>query len=336
MRKPAEYTIQPPDIFSEVMNPASDTAAAAFLAFDGVVKAYPGTRRRALDGVTLAVPRGTFFGLLGPNGAGKTTLLSMLVGRIAPDAGSVRVGGRAIGRDVLATIGMSPQEPAIYPTLSARENLEYFGRMQGLRGAHLKERVQICLDLAEISDAADRRVEQFSGGYKRRLNLVIALIHEPDILLLDETTVAIDPHSRSLIHQRLRELHASGVTIVLSTHYMEEAEQLCQEIAIMNHGRLVIQGRVEALLAAQANETLVLVLDRKPPLDVLARLQGVPDLLEVVVDGRRILASTPPQRLGALLELLRESGVEARSLTYGGGGLEQMFLNITRAEQEAA
>jgi ABC-2 type transport system ATP-binding protein len=233
----------------------STDGTSGFITFDSVAKTYPGTRHRALDGVTLAIPKGVIFGLLGPNGAGKTTLLSMLVGRITADAGSVTVGGRDITRESLVKIGMSPQEPAIYPSLTARENLEYFGRMQGLTGKHLKQRVQVCLDLAEIGDMADRRAEQFSGGYKRRLNLVIALIHEPELLILDETTVAIDPHSRSLIHQRLRELHAKGVTIVLSTHYMEEAEQLCHQVAIMNHGRVVTQGAVETLLASQHSPT---------------------------------------------------------------------------------
>ena len=309
---------------------------SAFLEFNAVVKTYPGARRHALDGVTLAVPRGVIFGLLGPNGAGKTTLLSMLVGRVTPDAGSVRVGGRAITRETLAKIGMSPQEPAVYPTLSARENLEYFGRMQGLRGAHLKQRVQACLDLAEISDAADRRVEQFSGGYKRRLNLVIALIHEPELLILDETTVAIDPHSRSLIHQRLRELHAQGVTIVLSTHYMEEAEQLCHQIAIMNDGRIVTQGAVAALLNARHHGDLVLTLAQDPPESLRARLLGIPDLGEVAIAGRRVQIAAPhPERVaGAVLESLREADMAVQSLQFGVGSLEQIFLSMTGAERE--
>jgi len=316
----------------------SAVGAPAFIAFENVCKTYPGARRRALDGVTLAIPKGVIFGLLGPNGAGKTTLLSMLVGRITPDAGSVHVGGHAITRKTLAKIGMSPQEPAVYPTLTARENLEYFGRMQGLAGVHLKNRVQACLDLAEISDAADRRVEQFSGGYKRRLNLVIALIHEPELLILDETTVAIDPHSRSLIHQRLRELHAQGVTILLSTHYMEEAEQLCQHIAIMNDGRIVAQGAVETLLAAQRNDSILLALAQDPPDSLREVLLGIPGMREVSIAGRCIRASAPhPERMvGPVLDALRGAGVAVQSLSFGTGSLEQMFLSMTEAEREEA
>jgi ABC-2 type transport system ATP-binding protein len=313
---------------------ASADAAAAYLSFDGVVKTYPEGRRRALDGVNLAIPKGVIFGLLGPNGAGKTTLLSMLVGRISPDAGSVRVDGRGITRETLTKIGMSPQEPAVYPTLTARENLEYFGRMQGLSGAHLKQRVKACLDLAEISDAADRRVEHFSGGYKRRLNLVIALIHEPELLILDETTVAIDPHSRSLIHQRLRELHAEGVTIVLSTHYMEEAEQLCHQIGIMNHGRVVTQGAVATLLTSQQNDTIKLTLERDPPETLLAQLLGLPGIQDVDLACRHLQVSAqhPEQAVGPILEVLRQAGVTPQSLSFGARSLEQMFLAMTADE----
>jgi len=300
-----------------------------------VVKTYPEGRRRALDGVNLVIPKGVIFGLLGPNGAGKTTLLSMLVGRIIPAAGTVSVGGRGITRETLAKIGMSPQEPAVYPTLTARENLEYFGRMQGLSGAHLKNRVRACLDLAEISDSADRRVEQFSGGYKRRLNLVIALIHEPELLILDETTVAIDPHSRSLIHQRLRELHAQGVTIVLSTHYMEEAEQLCHQIAIMNHGRVVTQGAVETLLTSQQNDIIKLALDREPPESLRSQLLNIHGIQEVTLSCRylQISAEHPEQVVSSIMDALCQAGIAAQSLNFGTRSLEQMFLAMTAEER---
>jgi ABC-2 type transport system ATP-binding protein len=316
----------------------STDGTSGFITFDSVAKTYPGTRHRALDGVTLAIPKGVIFGLLGPNGAGKTTLLSMLVGRITADAGSVTVGGRDITRESLVKIGMSPQEPAIYPSLTARENLEYFGRMQGLTGKHLKQRVQVCLDLAEIGDMADRRAEQFSGGYKRRLNLVIALIHEPELLILDETTVAIDPHSRSLIHQRLRELHAKGVTIVLSTHYMEEAEQLCHQVAIMNHGRVVTQGAVETLLASQHSDLVLLRLDQDPPDSLRTLLLGIPGISAVGIAGRciRVSAAHPERMVSPILDALRAAGVAAQSLSFGTGSLEQVFLSMTQAEREAA
>jgi ABC-2 type transport system ATP-binding protein len=327
------------------MNPPSCPAPAqsaegtsAFIALAGVTKTYPGTAQRALDGVTLAIPRGEIFGLLGPNGAGKTTLLSMLVGRIKPDAGRVTIGGRDITHASLVRTGISPQEPAIYPSLTARENLEYFGRMQGLRGAYLKQRVQVCLDLAEMGELAERRAEQLSGGYKRRLNLVIALIHEPELLILDETTVAIDPHSRALIHQRLRELHAQGVTIVLSTHYMEEAEQLCQQVAILNHGRVVTQGAVATLLASQHSDLVSLRLDRDPPDTLRPLLLGLPGIRAVTIAGRciRLSAAQPEHMVGPLLDALHAAGVAAQALSFGTGSLEQVFLSLTQAAREEA
>jgi len=224
-----------------------------------LVKQFTRDAPPALNKLTLAVPHNVIYGILGPNGAGKTTLLSILCGLLKPTSGSVRVGGLdmlSAAAEVKHLLGVVPQEPALYPTLTARENLEYFGRMQNLTRERLEERVQACLKLAQIGNQADTPVEHFSGGFKRRLNLVIGLIHEPQILILDEPTVAIDPHSRALIHQRLRDLHAAGVTILLSTHYMDEAEQLCQEVAIMNRGEVVTQGGVQELLGAQRNEVV--------------------------------------------------------------------------------
>ena len=297
-------------------------------------KTFPGRHRPALDGVNLNVPRGGFFGILGPNGAGKTTLMSILGGLLKPSAGSVCIDGRngAAERTAIKRIlGMVPQEPAVYPTLTARENLEYFGRMQGLSGAHLEDRVRACLELAEMAKEADQPVEQFSGGFKRRLNMVIGLIHEPEILILDEPTVAIDPHSRSLIHHRLRELHAAGITILISTHYMEEAEQLCQEIAIINHGKVLVQGLVPDLLAKHANDTIQVQLANDPPADLEQRLEHIPHMLEVNMAGRCVLAiaERPDLVVAPLMQALLDDGLTVRSLNFGTTSLEQVFLSFT-------
>lgn len=286
----------------------------------------------ALDDLSLTVPQGVIYGILGPNGAGKTTLLSILCGLLKPTAGSVRLAGHdSLTPEVKRMLGVVPQEPAIYPTLTGRENLEYFGRMQGLRGARLSERVEACLQLAEIGDQADRRVEHYSGGYKRRLNLVIGLIHEPRILILDEPTVAIDPHSRSLIHQRLRELHAAGVTIMLTTHYMEEAEQLCHRVAILSRGRVVAEGEVHALLARHRDDSIQITLDREPPAGLVQALQGLPEVGDVSLSGRCLVASAaqPMNAALALLQALRAHGVVALSLDYGQASLEHIFLHYT-------
>lgn len=286
----------------------------------------------ALDDLSITVPQGVIFGILGPNGAGKTTLLSILCGLLKPTAGSVRLAGHdTLTAEVKRMLGVVPQEPAVYPTLTGRENLEYFGRMQGLRGARLSERVETCLKIAEIGDQADRRVEHYSGGYKRRLNLVIGLIHEPRILILDEPTVAIDPHSRSLIHQRLRELHAAGVTILLTTHYMEEAEQLCHQVAILSRGRVVVAGEVQALLARHRDDSIQITLEREPPSGLEAALQALPAVGEVSLSGRCLVATAPHPMQAALvlLEALRAHGLEAVSLEYGLSSLEHIFLHYT-------
>lgn len=309
-----------------------DVAAAPAIEVRHITKRFRPDAPPALDDLSITVPQGVIFGILGPNGAGKTTLLSILCGLLKPTAGSVRLAGHdTLTAEVKRMLGVVPQEPAIYPTLTGRENLEYFGRMQGLRGARLTERVEACLQIAEIGDQADRRVEHYSGGYKRRLNLVIGLIHEPRILILDEPTVAIDPHSRSLIHQRLRELHAAGVTILLTTHYMEEAEQLCHQVAILSRGRVVVEGEVHALLARHRDDSIQITLDREPPAGLAIALQRLPGVGDVNLSGRCLTATAPHtmQATIALLEALRTHGVEAVSLEYGQASLEHIFLHYT-------
>ena len=297
-------------------------------------KAFPGGRAPALDAIDLTVPHGAIFGILGPNGAGKTTLMSILGGLLKPTSGSVQINGRDALTDrgaIKRILGMVPQEPAVYPTLTARENLAYFGRMQGLSGARLEARIQACLELADMAKAADQRVEQFSGGYKRRLNMVIGLIHEPQILILDEPTVAIDPHSRSLIHHRLRELHATGISILISTHYMEEAEQLCQEIAILNHGRILMQGTLAEVLATQGNEMIQMQLENDPPAGLAAQLEHIPGVLEAHATGRcvQVIADRPDQVLVPLMQTMLDKGLVVHALSYGGASLEQIFLSHT-------
>jgi ABC-2 type transport system ATP-binding protein len=299
-----------------------------------LTKVFPGSTTPALDAIDLVVPAGCIFGILGPNGAGKTTIMSTLCGLLKPTSGEVYICGnnaQAERAAIKQILGMVPQEPAIYPTLTARENLDYFGRMQGLSGDYLQQRIAACLDLAEMAGEADKRVERLSGGYKRRLNMVIGLIHEPRILILDEPTVAIDPHSRSLIHHRLRELHAAGITILISTHHMEEAEQLCQEIAIIDHGRVLVQGKVSDLLSMQLNETIHLQLEGDPPADLARRLEHIPGLLEASVAGNcvMVVADRPDQVTVPLMQAIQDYGLAVRSLSFGTTSLEEVFLSHT-------
>ncbi|MFO7766685.1 MAG: ABC transporter ATP-binding protein [Pelovirga sp.] len=219
----------------------------------GLTKTYPGSRHPAVDRLNLEVTGGLIFGLLGPNGAGKTTTISIVCTLLRPDTGRVEV----LGQEVLSkagmirrSIGLVPQEIALYPTLTIRENLCYFARVLGVEKKRLSARVGACLDLTGLADLADRRVDRCSGGMKRRANLAVGILHEPQILLLDEPTVGIDAQSRNLILEQLRELNRQGMTLLYTTHYMREAEDLCDEIAVIDSGRVVVQGAPRQLIGA--------------------------------------------------------------------------------------
>jgi ABC-2 type transport system ATP-binding protein len=208
-----------------------------------LVKAYGPLH--ALDGLSFSVARGEFFGILGPNGAGKTTTMGILAGLISPDAGSVMLAGeQAIGNnaDLKKRLGLVPQELAFYPTLSAVDNLSFFGSIYGLRGGALQEHIRDVLQIVQLEDRSKEPVSHFSNGMKRRLNLAIGLLHKPEILLLDEPTVGVDAQSRNAILESLQRLNREGVTILYSTHYMEEAQRLCGDLAIFDHGRIIARG----------------------------------------------------------------------------------------------
>jgi len=204
----------------------------------------------AVRDVSLSVAKGELLGLLGPNGAGKSTLVSLVVGLLTPDAGSVTIEGFGDPADarVRHHIGVATQALALYDALTGEENLRFFGRCYGLAGAALDERVAWCLDFAALTDRKDDYVEGYSGGMKRRLNLAAALVHDPELLLLDEPTVGVDPQSRNRIFDSVRELHRQGRTILYTTHYMEEAERLCDRIAIVDAGTLLALGSINELL----------------------------------------------------------------------------------------
>lgn len=299
-----------------------------------VAKTYPGAAQPAVAGLSLDIAAGTLFGLLGPNGAGKTTLLSMLCGLFAADRGRIELFGCDVGRDPQAArrlFGLVPQELAIYPTLTARENLAFFGAMQGLRGAALKARIDACLAIAGLEPLADRRPAQFSGGLKRRLNLVIGLVHEPRLLILDEPTVGIDPQSRHFIHQSLRELNAAGMTIIYTTHYMEEVEQLCRDIAIVDHGKLIAHGSLQSLLAHAAGDRIEVRIAEAPGEPVRDAVRAEPYWHDVSFSDTRIVVRSrePVTALPRLLALLHAHGLTVLGSSYGATDLEQVFLHLT-------
>ena len=224
---------------------------ATLLQVEDLVKVYPGASVAAVNGLDFSVRGGEIFGLLGPNGAGKTTAISIICTLLRQSSGRVLLGGHdtalhpAAVRDLF---GLAPQELALYPTLSARENLRYFGRLYGLSGRALAHRIDHCLTLVGLLENADTRVDAYSGGMKRRANLAAAILHAPRLLILDEPTVGIDAQSRHLILENLKGLRAAGMTILYTTHYMEEAEQLCSRVAVMDRGRIIATGTPDELI----------------------------------------------------------------------------------------
>lgn len=243
-----------------VRNPSSHKRESGpVLIADSLMKQYKKSGRPALNHFDLQVGQGEFFGLLGTNGAGKTTAVSIFSGFLAPDSGIVSVMGMDFRRHphkIRQILGLVPQEIALYDTLSARENLLFFGRMYGFGGKWLEARIDRCLNFAGLTDQMTRLVATYSGGMKRRLNLAAGLLHDPQILFLDEPTVGIDTQSRHLIHQQLKELNRLGTTIFYTTHYMEEAQELCSRIAIIDAGKIILQGSPDKLLKQSGSRNL--------------------------------------------------------------------------------
>ncbi len=215
----------------------------------------------AVDGLSLEVRRGEVFGLLGPNGAGKTTTIHMAVGLLRPDSGTVTLEGLGAPTDpaVRARIGVAPQALAIYDELSGAENLRFFGRLYGLAGTALEERVAGLLEFTGLTEKGRQSVAGYSGGMKRRLNLAAAMVHEPDLLMLDEPTAGVDPQSRNALFDMVAALRKQGKTIVYTTHYMEEAQRLCDRVAIIDHGRCLALDSVERLIDAHGGRSVVTV-----------------------------------------------------------------------------
>jgi ABC-2 type transport system ATP-binding protein len=225
---------------------------------NGLVKRYKGSDEPALDGISFDVPEGEIFGLLGPNGAGKTTTISILCGIFQPSKGDANILGHNIRhhlQEVKSIIGVVPQEIALYPTLTARENLRFIGNMYGLKGKELNSRIEECLVMLGLQKSARRLVKTYSGGMKRRINLIAGILHRPRVLFLDEPTVGIDVQSRAVIMEYLKKLNDEGTTIIYTSHMMQEAEKLCTSIAIIDYGRIIAQGRPKELIGSKPEYT---------------------------------------------------------------------------------
>ena len=223
----------------------------SIIKIESLSKKYKDADQFSLNNVSLAINEGEIFGLLGPNGAGKTTLISMLCGLVKPTSGHFTIDGLNYANHsskIKKIIGIVPQEYALYPTLTARENLHYFGSMYGLKGADLKDKVIETLDLLGLLKFADKRVETFSGGMKRRVNLIAGILHKPKVLFLDEPTVGVDVHSKNAIIEYLKVLNQNGTTIIYTSHHLAEAEDFCSNIAILDQGQIYAQNTPSILI----------------------------------------------------------------------------------------
>ncbi|WP_457422230.1 ABC transporter ATP-binding protein [Roseateles sp. P5_E7] len=297
----------------------------------GLRKAYGD--RVAVHEVSLALRPGEVLGLLGPNGAGKSTTVGMICGLTAPDAGSVTLaGGVSLATDEAGykrRIGLVPQDIALYEELPARMNLELFGALYGMPPDLLKRRADEVLAMVGLTDRAKDKPSTFSGGMKRRLNIACALIHDPEVILLDEPTAGVDPQSRNAIFDNLEMLKAAGKALIYTTHYMEEAERLADRIVIIDHGRVVASGTQAQLFALlPAAQTLQLELDGEPAEALSAALAGLPGANRT---GQRLEVSVSDiaRDTGAVLAALAERGVKVRGLATARATLEDVFLNLT-------
>lgn len=228
----------------------------AAIRVQNLFKTYPGADAPAVDGLSLVVEEGRFYGLLGPNGAGKTTTLSILCGLLNADSGEAEVMGHSLPQHidrVKPLLGVVPQDIALYDTLTARENLAFFGAMYGIKGGALKKRSTELLEEFGLTEKADKPVQTYSGGMKRRVNLMVGLLHGPRILFLDEPTVGIDVQSRAMINTYLQKLNANGTTIIYTSHHMDEAERMCDSIGIIDRGKLIAEGSPKELLSANTD-----------------------------------------------------------------------------------
>jgi ABC-2 type transport system ATP-binding protein len=310
-------------------NPTPAVQIASPLRVDSLVKRYGQTL--AVDGISLSLAAGECLGLLGPNGAGKSTLIRAIAGRVIPDAGSIAVFGSPAGSAAAReALGWVPQELAIYPRLTSKENLRSFGRYYGLTGKKLADAVAWCLNWAALEDRAGDLARTLSGGMKRRLNMAAGLIHQPRLVLMDEPTVGVDPQSRNRIFEMIEALRAQGMTIIYTTHYMEEAERLCDRIAIVDHGRIIALDTKEALVrSAFASRS-----------QVLARVDGPPAAVEAWVTqrGGRMVDATAqftvehPSEIAALLDSASLAGLALVDLSLRRPNLESVFLHLTGRE----
>ena len=298
----------------------------------GIKKYYK--KVRAVDGIDLEVREGEILGILGPNGAGKSTAISVISSLIKPDGGDVLFKGQSILKnpgDLRRVMGIVPQDVALYPGLSAAENLKFFGKLYGLRGEGLQERIREVLDLLGLNGRAKDAVKNYSGGMKRRVNIGAALLHHPEVLIMDEPTVGIDPQSRSHILDTVKTLNKKGMTIIYTSHYMEEVEHLCDRIYVMDHGKIIASGTKEDLKNLMGGDDIVSLKTDIASEGFLKDLRGNLKVRNVdQKDGSiTLMVQKDCDILSDIFEAASRNGVKLKSLDIKTPTLEDVFLYLT-------
>jgi ABC-2 type transport system ATP-binding protein len=307
---------------------------AAILEVHDLVKKYGDFI--AVKGISFNIQEGEIFSLLGPNGAGKTTTISMLSTLYTPTAGDATIAGHSITKNPMAVkqvIGVVPQELALYEDLTARENLIFWGQMYGLSGKVLDHRIDEVLEQIGLTDKAKNRVKTYSGGMKRRVNIGVGLLHKPRLLFMDEPTVGIDPQSRRAILDTVKDLNKQGMTLLYTTHYMEEAQELSHRVGIIDHGELIALGTQKELTQQVGQtETLLLHIGENDDANGLANsLKGIKDVLEATANDHEVSIIAPEAEaiLAPVVSKANERGIKIRSIDIREPNLEAVFLHLT-------
>lgn len=290
--------------------------------------------KKAVKNLSFAVEKGEAYGLLGPNGAGKSTTISMLFGLLKPDSGDVLVGNFSLKQNARAAkrlLGFVPQEIALYAELSAKENLDYWGRLYGLGGKALQQRIDEVLQIVDLKSNAKDRISTFSGGMKRRINIAAALMHEPQILIMDEPTVGIDPQSRNHILSTVKNLNEAGTTIIYTSHYMDEVEFLCSRIGIIDHGQIIAEGTVPELRKIIGEQSELEIVLSKQADGIAGKLKQIPLISQVKAEDNlvRLITSQPAEALAQAAQVVAQYKLSLLSINIKEPNLEAVFLHLT-------
>jgi len=306
---------------------------------DSVTKRFEDTV--AVDNVSMKVARGELFGLLGPNGAGKSTFTKMLSGMINPTSGTIKVGGYDIKDDpmkVKESLGVVPQDIVLYDYMNARENLAFFGRLYGLSGSKLRNRIEELLKFTQLDEeAVKRHISTYSGGMKRRVNIAAALLHEPQVMLLDEPTAGLDPKNKLALWEIIQTLHKEGKTIVLTTHMMDEAEELCIRVAIMDKGKIIAVGSPRQLVKkVKVENTITVIPDKIPPklIEVVQKISGVKSSYRAYdenekIEALKIITERAEDILPDVVSAIAAEGTKILSVQLSRVTLEDVFILLT-------